>query len=749
MIYDYGKGTEKNFIVAADEFGQDKGFLQKYEPVMCIGNGYMCMRAATEEEYPGQLRSTLVAGTFDRYREEPTELPFIADVSPVDIYVDGKKLDLRKGVLSNYFVSINLKNGLLTRSFDWTAPNGKQIRFESERMISLAQLHIYSAKLRVTAVSDAHIAVASGLNTKTVAAPHCEKKSLLAKDYIQVVQTTRQSGIDIVATVVNVCDAEKTTKKGRTHAEDIFEKDLRAGQSLTLQKFASVYTMRDKTSEGLTLRKLKTVGRKAAQKAAEKGFDALLKASASAWKKRVWSNMDAVIDCKHGFDQLAYRFAVYHLTVMTPAHDDRMNIGAKGLSGPGYSGHAFWDTEIYMLPAFVFARPDVARSLLISRWHGLAGAHKKAKDNGYEGAMFPWEAAWIDNNEETPGWALSGKLEHHITADIAYAVHLYYSVTGDEDFMKKYGYELLFDTAKYWVSRFDYNKELDRYDINNVIGPDEYHEGVNNNAYTNYLANLNLELAVEYYEKLKKSSPELFAALSEKLGLDKVYAEWTTKGKKLYLPKINKDGLLPQDDKFLSLEDVDLTGFKNGTEPFPNVAVCNTQITKQADVTALFLLLEDLFTPEEKVHNLEYYEKRCAHTSSLSLSTYATLAADINLSDYSYSLFEKACRIDLGDKEMGSSVAGLHAASLGGIWQCVVFGYLGVRLYGQKLRIQPNLPKTWKKVRTKIYWHGCHLEICADKKTVTVKKLGGDGDVSFLCGGKDYSVKDVLTVEYR
>ena len=285
MIYDYGKGTEKNFIVAADEFGQDKGFLQKYEPVMCIGNGYMCMRAATEEEYPGQLRSTLVAGTFDRYNEEPTELPFIADVSPVDIYVDGKKLDLRKGVLSNYFVSINLKNGLLTRSFDWTAPNGKQIRFESERMISLAQLHIYSAKLRVTAVSDAHIAVASGLNTKTVAAPHCEKKSLLAKDYIQVVQTTRQSGIDIVATVVNVCDAEKTTKKGRTHAEDIFEKDLRAGQSLTLQKFASVYTMRDKTSGGLTLRKLKTVGRKAAQKAAEKGFDALLKASASAWKK--------------------------------------------------------------------------------------------------------------------------------------------------------------------------------------------------------------------------------------------------------------------------------------------------------------------------------------------------------------------------------------------------------------------------------------------------------------------------------
>ena len=254
--------------------------------------------------------------------------------------------------------------------------------------------------------------------------------------------------------------------------------------------------------------------------------------------------------------------------------------------------------------------------------------------------------------------------------------------------MEKYGYELLFDTAKYWVSRFDYNKELDRYDINNVIGPDEYHEGVNNNAYTNYLANLNLELAVEYYEKLKKSSPELFAALSEKLGLDKVYAEWTTKGKKLYLPKINKDGLLPQDDKFLSLEDVDLTGFKNGTEPFPNVAVCNTQITKQADVTALFLLLEDLFTPEEKVHNLEYYEKRCAHTSSLSLSTYATLAADINLSDYSYSLFEKACRIDLGDKEMGSSVAGLHAASLGGIWQCVVFGYLGVR---QKKRCHPDI----------------------------------------------------------
>ena len=748
MIYDSGKGDKKNWIVAADEFGHDKGYLYKYESVMCIGNGYMCMRASTEEQYPQQLRSTLIAGTFDRFGDSPTELPFCADVSPVDVFVDGKKLDLRKGVLSNYSVSVDLKNGLLSRSFDWTSPNGKQIRFESERMISMAQLHIYASKIRVTAVSDAHIAISSGLNAKTQDRPHCEKKSLFAKDYIQFVQTTKESCIDFVSTVVNVCDAAKATKKGRMHAEEVFEKDLRAGQTLTLEKFASIYTTRDRTSEGLTLRKLKTVGKKAALKASEKGFDALLNASASAWKKKVWNDMDAKIDCKYDFDQLAYRFAVYHLSVMTPAHDDRMNIGAKGLSGPGYCGHAFWDTEIYMLPAFVFARPSVARSLLTSRWYGLGGARKKSKDNGYEGAMFPWEAAWLDNDEETPGWCKTGKIEQHITADVAYGVHLYYSVTGDEDFMEKYGYELLFDTARYWVSRFEYNSELDRYEIRNVIGPDEFHEEIDNNAYTNYLANLNLELAIEYYEKLKKVSPDLFKSLSEKLELEKVYPDWKKKSAKLYLPKMNKDGLLPQDDKYLTLPDYDLTAFKKGEAPFPNVEVNNYQISKQADVTALFLLLEDLFTPEEKERNLKYYEARCTHLSSLSLSTYALLAADIGLSDYSYSLFEKASRLDLGDKEMRSSNDGLHAASLGGIWQCTVFGYLGVRLYGQKLRIQPNLPKTWKKVRTKIYWHGCRLEVCADKKTLTVKRLSGDKDVSFLCGGKEYTVKDKTTVGY-
>ena len=141
MIYDSGKGNKKNWIVAADEFGHDKGYLYKYESVMCIGNGYMCMRASTEEQYPQQLRSTLIAGTFDRFGDSPTELPFCADVSPVDVFVDGKKLDLRKGVLSNYSVSVDLKNGLLSRSFDWTSPNGKQIRFESERMI-LSLIHI-------------------------------------------------------------------------------------------------------------------------------------------------------------------------------------------------------------------------------------------------------------------------------------------------------------------------------------------------------------------------------------------------------------------------------------------------------------------------------------------------------------------------------------------------------------------------------------------------------------------------------
>lgn len=750
MIYDYGKGSDKNWLLAADTFGYEESWLWKYETLMCLGNGYMCVRGSTEELYDRQLRWHLVAGTFDKPENDMTELPNFADFTGVDVYVDGQKMDLRKGVLSNYLLVMNYKTGVLSRSFDWSAPSGKQIHFESVRTVSMKNLHLYVTQVKVTSIDGAQIQIKSGIDTANrVGNLHFTKKKIIAKDYLQYIETTNDSGIDFVVSELNKCDkGEKTTKVGRKYVDDTFTANLSAGETMTLEKFATVYTMRDKEYEDGTLRKLKTVGKKSVVKASEKGAEALIEESVRVWKNKIWKNMDAKIDSKNDFDQLSYRFAVYHLTVMSPVHDNRMNIGAKGLSGPGYRGHAFWDTEIYMLPMFIFSRPDAARSLVESRYFGLEGAHKKAKDNGYEGAMFPWESAWITDDETTPSFARTGLLEHHITADVAYGVHCYYTVTQDVDFMEKYGYELIFDTAKYWQSRVTYNEKLDRYEICGVIGPDEYSEDVDNNAFTNYMAHLNLELAIKYYDELSAEHSEILENLKKKLDLERVYPEWKKKTAKLYLPVANEDGLVPQDDKFLTLDTYDFPAVKAGKIPFPEIDFAKTQISKQADVMVLFLLLEDLFTADVKEKNFYYYEACCMHHSSLSLSSYTVLAADVGLKDMAYDLYQRATKIDLGDAEMQSSNDGVHSASLGGIWQCVVFGFLGVRLYGTQLRIEPNLPDAWRSVRTRIIWHGVQLEVHADKKKLTVKRVHGTEPVSFLCKGKTYDVEDKVTVEY-
>ncbi len=485
-----------------------------------------------------------------------------------------------------------------------------------------------------------------------------------------------------------------------------------------------------------------------------RSFTDIYTESADEWQSRIWNSRDIVIDSSSPSDQLAIRFAIYHLTVMAPVHDNRMNIGAKGLSGPGYRGHTFWDTEVFMLPYFIFEAPTEARSLLEYRYNSLDAARKNAKERGYDGAMFPWEAAWITDGETTPSWAMTGLLEHHITSDVAFGVYYYYMVTGDTDFMEKSGYELIFDTAKFWLSRLDLNKKLDRYEILDVIGPDEYKEHVDNNAFTNYMAEHNMALAVDYADILKRDKPELFAALDEKLGITDSYPKWKDACAKIYLPHENSDGLLPQDDTYLTLPDIAEPDcslsemIEEARRKAGEIGYTKSQISKQADVVVLYYLLEDLFSVESKKRNFYYYEKRAFHDSSLSLSTYSALAADIGEKATAYKLYERATLIDLMHT-FYSSAEGIHSASLGGIWQCTVLGFAGVRRYGKNLRIQPNLPDTWNSVHCFINWHSQKLEILATHDSLTVKNLTGTDKVAFLCGGVLHDIGDGITIKYK
>lgn len=725
-------------------------YARKYESIMCQGNGYMGVRAATDEDYEKTVRYTLVAGTFDRMeKKNTTELPNGADTTWVSLTADGIPLSLTEGSFRDYCRSLNLHDGVLTRGFLWQPREGLLLRIMSERFVSLADRHVMGLRFSVQAVEgSAAVCLQSGIRGgERYGEPHfLDMESRLEGDILQYAETTHESGITFVTgahVTASYLDASGNVTALKCEPQLLpdrilsgFCRQLAAGETVVLEKLCRVATTRDNDfvcgddweREALLRREKEEM-----QRLKKQSYASAKQASAQMWEK-LWQERDIAITGNAAEDLLAYRFAVYHLTIMAPIHDNRMNIGAKGLSGKGYMGHTFWDTEIYMLPYFIWTDPKGARSLLEYRCLCLDAARKNAVNYGYEGAKYPWEAAWLTDTETCPEDHFA-KLEYHVTADVAYGVYQYYEVTHDMDFMLRCGCEILFETAQFWKSRLEYNAAGDRYEINDVIGPDEFTHHANNNAFTNYLAHLNLTLADQWQERLKREFPRDYARLNKKLSLERKAPAWRERAEKLKLPVANEDNILPQDDDFMTLPEIDLTIYRAGEKKlrkdYPYPTYTRLKVSKQADVMNLFLLREDLFPREVKQASLAYYEPYCVHESSLSLCAYSMLAADCGEKETADVLFEKARAIDLGPN-MKSSDDGIHAASLGGIWQCCVLGFCGVRLCGDRLRIEPNLPAHWDSVTAKIWWRGSQLQVTATHMDVRVEVLSGPEKLEVL-----------------
>ncbi len=752
----------------------DPNALGKVEANFCLGNGYLGLRSATEEQYLGETRDLLVAGTFDQFSpEEVTELPNAADVTNIELTLNGVRFDLTQGTIHSYARTLNLKTGLLKREVEWSSPKGERYQLSFERIVSLKRLHTIAARITVTPCQDATVTLQSGIDGRV----SCDgsqhftegQTRFYDKKYLQFIPRTIQSNITFVVDATHrfYLDGTEETPKSdinilRRRMYSKFTFDVKAGQTLVMEKLSNVYTTRDKEAIDLTVAQVQEYALEQLKADEAAGFDALAAESAACWAEKVWDRVPITIDGP-AFDQLVIRFAQYHMQLMTPAHDNRMNIGAKGFSGEGYKGHTFWDTEIFLLPYFTFTMPEVARSLEEYRYLSLPGAHAKAKHNGYQGAQFPWESAWLDDGEVTPEYmgtdivtgqlikVWSGFIEIHITSDVAFGVWQYYECTGDQDYMDKYGYELILDCAKFWSSRLEPGED-GMLHINDVVGPDEYKEHVNDNAFTNYMAWWNMGKAMEYTDLLKAEKPELYAALDAKLGLAECYAKWTEQREKIFLTQPTENGVLPQDTTYLTLKDIDLSKYKKQAhvggifKDYNQDQITKIQVSKQADVMVLFYLLEELFPHEVKLASWDYYEPRCLHDSSLSLSTHSVLACDIGNPALGYQMFEKACMIDLDNANPHSSDAGIHAASYGGLWQCVVYGFGGLRMLGGKLRISPNLPEAWNKLDYTILWRGQKLAVTVTPDAVSIVNEDKTAPVSLEIWDKQYEFTDSLTV---
>lgn len=765
IVYNIGEGENENWILGEDQLSVQR--LAKCESIMCQGNGYFCMRGGLFEapsEDVGPV--TMIAGTFNHHDGDGCMM-LINCPTPISAtaVINGEKMGTDNIDYTTHKRSLNLRNGLLERTTTWKDSKGNEYLVTEKRFVSLKDRHLAAQKITITPLSaDCEIKLSAAINGAEELIRinhHLLAVGEKAEDGLLYVNTlTDESNIRIAISAAvkfslcrgeekeQITDLEYTTRSKYADASATVK--LAKGESITLNRRIAVFTSRDQGRDCATIEELSLLGEAKVKAEIQRCFCTILAETEAEWKERIWDRRGITIegaDC----DQLAIRFAIYHLTAMSPVHDNRMNIAAKGLSGPGYYGHTFWDTEIYMLPYFIFAAPKEARSLVEYRYNCLEACRAHAKKTGFTGARFPWEAAWITDGEATPVIYNTGDYEVHITADVAFGVHYYYMVTGDDDFMEKCGYELLLDCARFWPSRIEYNAQKDQYEILNVIGANEYKENVDNNAYTNYMVHLNISLAVKYTDMLKKDKPETYKRLNDILDLEEAYEKWTTILEKLYLPRENEDGIIPEDDTFLSLPKVTKDGISASLDPTIRERInelggfLKVMIGKQADVVALLYMMEDLFTPETKVRNFYFYEECCIHDSSLSLSTFSALASDLGEKKMAYDLFERATMIDMGNC-MWSSNEGMHAASLGGIWQCCVLGFGGVRRFGSTLRIDPNLPDAWKSVSFAIYWHGQRLEIYADHESLSVKNVTGTADVQFLHKGKMCSVGEGITI---
>lgn len=440
-----------------------------------------------------------------------------------------------------------------------------------------------------------------------------------------------------------------------------------------------------------------------------------------AWKQR-WTESDVVVDGDDA-SQKALRFAIYHLVSAANPEDERVSVGARALSGDGYKGHVFWDTEIFMLPFYTLTWPAAARAMLMYRYHTLAAARAKAEKMGYRGALFAWESA--DTGEETtPPFALSperkvvpilcGEQEHHISADIAYAVWQYWQATRDSRFLLEAGAEILLETSRFWSSRAQLEND-GQYHIRRVIGPDEYHEGVDDNAFTNIMAAFNLQRGLDVTRLLETRWPQRWAALKKSLGISPdELAFWSDVRQRLITGLDPKTGLHEQFAGFYNLEEVDLSAFADRTVPIDLVLgaerTSRSQVIKQADAVMLSFLFGRGLDRRIQEANFDYYEPRTGHGSSLSPPVHAMVAARLGRAELAKRFFDETAAIDLDDT-MGNAAAGVHIGALGGLWQAAVFGFAGLYLEDSCIHFDPHLPKEWQRLVFPFRWRHRQLRV--------------------------------------
>jgi kojibiose phosphorylase len=746
---------------------EDRGFVlareHEIESLFAVGNGALGIRGSVAEGTSLSDPATFVAGVFDIEPSWNTipGLMVLADWTDLRVLVDGRALSLESGGTLEHRRLLDLEHGVLWREWLHRDEAGRVTRLQFLRLASLADRALavqgatimaenYTGHVRV----ESHIGLSPVRRKRWGAAPAHQAPSLrlvhapsVAEPWSVFVQmaTTGRSVAFATAAVATCQDEQHRQPATEAHADALIEAwdwDARVGDHMRLDRFLTVDRGSGAAGQPATAARRLAV-------AVRRDAGDIVKAHTAAWAER-WQSADV---CVGGDEeaQRALRFAIYHLVSAANPDDPRVSIGARALTGEGYRGHVFWDTEIYALPFYVYTDPAAARSLLEYRYHTLPGARRKAQAHGYRGALYAWEST-DTGDEMTPTVAiapggevvriLTGDEEHHISADIAYAVWQYWLVTGDDRFFVEYGAEIIVDTARFWASRGTIEAD-GLFHIRRVIGPDEYHETIDDNAYTNVMAQWNLTRAAETARLLADRWPQAWQALVARLGIEPDEpGRWQEIAAVMKTGFDRRSSLFEQFEGYFRLEDISLSSYEPRNAPMDIILqrerLQKSKVVKQADVVALTALLWDEFPRHVHEANFRYYEPRTAHGSSLSPALHALVAARLCDDVLFDRLFRQASEIDLANN-MGNASGGVHIAALGGLWQAAVLGIGGLRPRNDGVILDPHLPRTWSSLRFPVQWRGRHLTVELDRVTrsVEVGVAGAEPMVVALEGGRE------------
>jgi alpha,alpha-trehalose phosphorylase len=719
----------------------DLDVLAQMESVFALSNGHIGMRGTLDEGEPHGMPGTYLNGVYESrplpyaeagygFPEDGQTVVNVTNGKLIRLLVDDEPFDLRYGELKAHRRVLDLRAGTLTREAEWRSPAGQAVRLRSVRLVSLVQRAVAAILWEVEPVGEpARIVVQSELVTNeelpqqegrdprvsaALRAPLRSEHAGAHGDRVTLIHRTRASELLVGACMDHLVDGPEGTVSAAEAEGDLgrvtITGDLEVGETLRMVKFLaygwsarrSLPAIRDQVEGALA-------------EARHTGWDGLIASQREALDD-FWNSADVELDGDPEIQQ-AVRFGLFH-ALQAGARAERRAIPAKGLTGPGYDGHAFWDTETFVLQALTYTFPQAAAAALTWRYDTLPLARARADLLCLRGAAFPWRT--IAGQECSAYWP-AGTAAFHVGADVADAVVRYTCASEDESFDRDVGLALLVETARLWRS-LGHDDHAKGFRIDGVTGPDEYSAVADNNVYTNLMARRNLDAAAAAAERHPERAAELGVD-------DQEIAAWRRAADRMTVPYDEDCGVHPQAEGFTHHEEWDFEGTGDDQYPlllhFPYFDLYRRQVVKQPDLVLALHLCGDAFSDDEKARNFDYYERRTVRDSSLSACTHAVVAAEVGLVELAYDYLAEAALVDLHDLQHNAA-SGLHMASVAGAWIAVVAGLGGMRDHDGRLTFAPRLPDDLSRLAFRLGFRGRRLKVEVEGERATYRVLSGE-----------------------